>query len=70
MKKLRWLFLSCALILIIQTPWAIAPAIQEVKADHKLIPVSIGALSIRIAFIWGFFYGWWKQRSGATAARK
>jgi hypothetical protein len=63
MRKLRWLFLGCAIVMVIQTPFTLNGAISEIRTDHRLIPVMVIGFLFRLGWIGAFLFGWWKFRS-------
>jgi hypothetical protein len=61
MKKLRWLCFGCAVLLIIDTPWAFIDAVRS--ADVSRIAI-VGGFAIRAGFVWLFLRYWWRSKTG------
>jgi hypothetical protein len=62
LKNVRWIALALAVIGIIQTPFAVAPAISKAIVDHRLIIPFVGTFAIRILFLGFMLKIWWDTR--------
>jgi len=56
MKRFRWLFLFCAIVMLIQTPFVIVGAFPAIRADHHFIPVMAIGFLFRLVWIGAFLF--------------
>ena len=71
MKGFRWLFLAGAVVLIVQTPWAVVDIIPYGTAKPSLVVMLLViGLPLRTFLIWWFFHRWWKLGSAAITESK
>jgi hypothetical protein len=62
MRRLRWLFFTAALLLLLTTPGAVYTAIDLGRSNQRLIAFTLLALVVRLAVIAWFTTLWWNHR--------
>ncbi len=58
MRRFRWLFLVLAILLVVQTPFALEEIVHEARADHRLTVVLVLAVLFRLGWIGILLFVW------------